>query len=87
MPRPPVVEHTREAALEAARRLFPAIQTGVIPAARQADPKLDEAQLAPQPSQIVPTKLFLALVHIPGAANKRRLHVVTSTGMGWTDTW
>jgi hypothetical protein len=82
-----VVERTREAALEAARRLFPSLREGVVQAARQADPKLDEAQMAPQASQIVPTKLFLAMVHIPGTANRRRLHVVTSRGMGWTDTW
>ena len=83
----PVVERTREAALETARRLFPSIRAGVIQAARQADPKLDEAQIAPQASQIVPTKLLLALVHMPGAANRRRLHVVRSDWMGWTDTW
>jgi putative zinc finger protein len=86
-PRPPARGQTRAEALETARRLFPSIRESLLRANRQVNPQFDEALLTPRESQIVPTRLLLEMVHIPGVSNKRRLHVVTTEGMGWEDTW
>jgi RNA polymerase sigma-70 factor (ECF subfamily) len=84
---PLVVEQTRDAALQTARRLFPTLREPLLQAIRRADPTFDEAQLEPCESQIVPTKLLLEMIHLPGSANKHQLHVVRSDWMGWYDTW
>jgi hypothetical protein len=85
--RPLVVERTREAALQAARQQFPALREAALRYARHSDPNFDAAQLVLRESQIVPTELFLAVVQMPGASNRRPLIVVSSHGMGFFPTW
>jgi hypothetical protein len=85
---PPVRERSREATLEAARQLFPSIRDRLLRAMGHGDARIDETQVIPGESQIVPTELDLIMVHIPGAANGRQLHVVSAAhGMGVRDTW
>jgi hypothetical protein len=73
---PPVREKTREAALQAAQRAFPAVTPEMLQAARQSDPQIDAAQLAPQPAQIFPTELDLVIVYIPGVTKERAIRWV-----------
>jgi hypothetical protein len=85
---PPVLERTRAAALEAARRLFPTIRDRLLRALQRGEAAIDAAEIAPQETQIVPTELNLTMVHIPGDANRRQLHMVTAAhGMGVWNTW
>ena len=85
--RPLVVERTREAALQAARQQFPALREAALRYARHSDPNFDAAQLVLRESQIAPTGLFLAVVQMPGACNRRPLIMVSSHGMGFFPTW
>jgi hypothetical protein len=73
---PPVREKTRDAALQAARRAFPAVTPEMLQAARQDNPQLDAAQLVPQPNQIYPTELDLIIVYIPGLTKERTIRWV-----------
>ena len=66
---PPVREHTREAALQAARRVLPPVTAAMVDAHRRYGPGMTAAKLLPQPEQIAPTELDLVIVYIPGATN------------------
>jgi hypothetical protein len=79
VPRPPVRERTRDAALAAARRAFPAVSEAMVQAARKRDPQIDAARLTPQPEQIYPTELDLVIVYIPGTVTDRPIRVVRVT--------
>jgi hypothetical protein len=75
VPRPPVLERTREAALQAVRRVDPPLRQALLQAARRGNPRLDDSPRAVEDDQIFPTKLNLTIVYIPGATNVRGLHV------------
>jgi hypothetical protein len=64
VPRPVVRERTREAALQALRRVDPQVRAAVLAAAGRNDPRL-LAEPASDEAQIVPTELNLTLVYAP----------------------
>jgi hypothetical protein len=72
---PVVRERTREAALQALRRVDPAVRGAALRLARDADPRL-EAALPDDEAQIVPTERDLVILYIPDLANKRGIHVL-----------
>jgi hypothetical protein len=78
-PLPPVIERTREAALQALRRVDPQIRAAIAQAFQRSDPRADPASLD-DASQIVPTELNLVIIYIPDRANKRRLRAVWGIG-------
>jgi hypothetical protein len=71
-----VQERTREATVQALRRVDPQIREAVLQTMRRIDPRL---QAAPpdEETQIFPTRLSLAVVYIPGGAPARFIHVAT----------
>jgi hypothetical protein len=75
VPRPPVRERTRAAALQAVQRVNPELQQALLRSARRANPRLDDSLRTIEEDQIFPTKLDLTIVYIPGATNVRDLHV------------
>jgi hypothetical protein len=68
---PRIRERTREAALEAARRLDPELRQALLQYMRLITPQIDEAQMVPQDAQIVPTRLGLAFAYIAGTSSDR----------------
>jgi hypothetical protein len=70
---PPVRERTREAALEAARRLFPPVTEAMLEAWRPYAPDITAEKLLPQPDQIAPSELDLVIVYIPGTSTAHRV--------------
>jgi RNA polymerase sigma-70 factor (ECF subfamily) len=74
VPRPPVRERSKEAALQAARRLDPRIRASILEALRQSDPR---AVPTPQVdiSEIYPMRLRLSFIYIPGAMSPRGIHI------------
>lgn len=74
--RPPVRERTREAALQALRRVDPMIREALRQAMRRNDPRV-EAAPPDDEAQIFPTKLGMVIVYIPGASNARPIYVLT----------
>jgi RNA polymerase sigma-70 factor, ECF subfamily len=77
VPRPPVQERTREAALRALGRIDPSIREALIRKGRQADPRVEQAPPSEQ-AQIVPTELRLTIFYIPGARDGRGVHYLYS---------
>jgi hypothetical protein len=87
-PRPMVRERTQEAALQAAQRIAPQVRERMVHAERVLKPDATEADLAPQASQIVPTRLELTVLYIPSASHARLITWTSSTyGRSWTATW
>ena len=82
-PRPTVRERTREAALQAARRIDLAIQQPAVHTIgnHRAQPQPESPVLLEE--QIFPTKLNLTFVYIPGFSNARPLHIVSRHGSHW----
>jgi RNA polymerase sigma-70 factor (ECF subfamily) len=76
VPRPPVRERTRAATLQAIRRVDPALREALLAAACRADPRLPAAPHVVEEDEIVPTRLDLAFVYIPGSTNARPLFEV-----------
>jgi hypothetical protein len=71
----PVRERSREAALAAARRAEPGLREALLKLTRHhqmPDEKVDELLRS---ADVAPTRLYLAIVYVPGAANKHPLHV------------
>jgi RNA polymerase sigma-70 factor (ECF subfamily) len=64
IPRPKVRERTREAALQALRRVDPQVRAAVLAAVGRSDPRL-LAELVSDETQIVPTDLNLTLIYSP----------------------
>jgi hypothetical protein len=64
VPRPKVRERTREAALQALRRVDPQVRAAILAAAGQSEPRL-LAEPPSDESQIVPTELNLTLIYAP----------------------
>jgi hypothetical protein len=75
VPRPTVQERTREAAVQALRRIDPQIRETLLQWARRGDPRVDAAP-PDDPAQIFPTRLNLTFVYIPGDTNARGIHVI-----------
>jgi hypothetical protein len=73
-----VQERTREAALQAVRRIEPRLREALLEAERRVDPQLEPSPRVVEEAQIFPTRLELAIVYIPGASNARKLQVETS---------
>jgi Putative zinc-finger len=68
---PHIRERTREAALEAARRLGPQIRQALLQRMQLISPQIDEAQMVPQDAQITATRLGLAFAYIAGTSSDR----------------
>jgi Putative zinc-finger len=68
---PHIRERTREAALQAARRLDPQIRQALLQYTQLISPQIDEAQMAPLDAQITPTRLGLAFAYIAGTSSDR----------------
>jgi hypothetical protein len=84
---PLVRERTREAALQALRRVDPAIRDAALRLARNADPRL-EAAVPDDEAQIVPTERDLVVLYTPDLANKRGIHVLWGTSDSrWNPGW
>jgi hypothetical protein len=79
VPLPQVRERTREAALQALRRVDPQIREAILRALRRSDPGADSASLD-EAAQIVATELELAIIYIPDSSNKRSIRVVWGNG-------
>jgi hypothetical protein len=84
---PIIRERTREAALQAARRVDGRVIALMLEIARRTDPRFDEGQMIPQEAQIVPTALDLTILYVPGASNRRPIHVVRPDGHLVHETW
>jgi RNA polymerase sigma-70 factor (ECF subfamily) len=74
--RPLVREQTREAALQAVRRIDPSIREALLRALRRKDPRVADTPYAAEEEQILPTQLGLAIAYIPGLTNARGIWVV-----------
>jgi hypothetical protein len=73
VPRPPVQERTREAALQSLRRVDPKVRAAIWEALRHDDPRV--ASPADEAAEIFPTQLNLTILYIPGATNARSFHL------------
>jgi hypothetical protein len=76
VPRPPVVERTREEALAAVRRVDPRLREALLQAVRRADAHR-RGPLRLRAQQIFPTQLDLWCVSMPGPTNERPIDVIT----------
>jgi RNA polymerase sigma-70 factor, ECF subfamily len=83
MPRPPIRERTREAAIEAVRQVAPEIRNRAIHALRDLSGRQDPEPDAPWEAQIFPTTLNLTVIYVPGASNERMVHVAHRNGDSW----
>jgi hypothetical protein len=75
--RPAVRERTREAALQAVRRIDPQIREALLQHARRDDSRVEAGPRAIEEEQIFPTRLDLQFIYIPGASNERAIRVKT----------
>jgi RNA polymerase sigma-70 factor, ECF subfamily len=73
VPRPPLRERTREAALQAARRYIPPFAQPMVKAMRSLTPGVTEAQMIPQETDVVPTTLRLQITYIPGSSHRHAI--------------
>jgi hypothetical protein len=76
--RPIIQERTREAALQAVRRVDPSLREALLAARRRADPRLEASPFVVEEEQIFPTRLDLCFVYVPGATNARGIQLQTS---------
>jgi RNA polymerase sigma-70 factor, ECF subfamily len=84
---PRVQERTREGALQALRRVDPAIREAALRLARAADPRL-EAAPPDDEAQIVATERDLVVLYVPDATNKRSIHVLWGdSDSTWLPGW
>jgi hypothetical protein len=74
--RPPVRARTRQDALAAARRFDPQLQQAMRQVIHRLDPRA-EATTA-EDAEIVPTRLDLTIIYVPGDTNRRPLHILRS---------
>jgi RNA polymerase sigma-70 factor, ECF subfamily len=82
----PIQERTRDAALQAARRLSLPVSEAVLPVLRRSDPQFELARLVPQPDQIVPTELDLKIAYV-FPLNKHRVWQFSTRGEWGQTTW
>jgi RNA polymerase sigma-70 factor, ECF subfamily len=86
-PFPLIRERTREAALQALRRVDPAIREAAQRAANSSDPRL-EAAPPDDEAQIVTTERDLVFLYIPDLTNKRTIHVLWGdSNSNWNPGW
>jgi RNA polymerase sigma-70 factor (ECF subfamily) len=78
VPRPPIQARTREAALQAVRRIDSEIRAALLQAMHRVDSRTDLAPHVVEEDQIFPTKLDMAFVYIPGSASGRPIKVKCS---------
>ncbi len=76
--RPIIQERTREAALQAVRRVDPDLRQALLEAVRRADLRLEPSLSVVEEGQIYPTRLDLCFVYMPGATNARSIQLQTS---------
>jgi hypothetical protein len=86
-PRPPIRERTREAVMQAVRRVDPQIRSKVIHVMRDKRGHQDPEPDTPWEAQIFPTTLNLTFIYIPGATNERMVHIVHLNGDSWHLLW
>jgi hypothetical protein len=75
VPRPVVRERTKEAAIEALRKVDSQLRQATWEAMRRSDPRLPAAP-PDDAAQIYPTQLRLAIVYVPGGTNARDIRVL-----------
>jgi hypothetical protein len=76
--RPVVQGKTREAVLQAVRRVQPRLREALLEAVRRADPGLEPSLYMVEEEQIFPTRLDLCFLYMPGARNARGIQLQTS---------
>ena len=87
IPFPLIRERTREAALQAMRRVDPAIREATLRAARFTDPRL-EAAPPDDEAQIAATERDLVVLYVPDLTNKRSIHVLWGdSNSNWNPGW
>jgi hypothetical protein len=64
-------EKTRAAVLETANRIDPEIRAALLQYLRWLNPQIDEAQMTPRDSQIVPSRLGLVFAYTGGPSSDR----------------
>jgi RNA polymerase sigma-70 factor, ECF subfamily len=77
VPRPRVRERTREAVIEAVRRLDPMIQERALHTGKHPEPPV------PLEAQVFPSELNLTFVYISGASNGPLVHIIHRSGGNW----
>jgi RNA polymerase sigma-70 factor, ECF subfamily len=83
MPRPPIRERTRDAAILAVRQVAKEIRNRAIHTLRDLRGRQDPEPDAPWEAQIFPTTLNLTVIYVPGASNERMVHVAHRNGDSW----
>jgi hypothetical protein len=76
--RPIVQERTREAAVQAVRRVEPHLREALLESVRRGDSRVEASPYAIEEQQIFPTRLDLCFLYMPGATNARGLQLQTS---------
>jgi hypothetical protein len=71
----PVRERTREAALQALRRVDPKVREALWQERRRRDPRLGAAPPDDE-AEIFPTKLSMVILYLPGTSNGRPIHAL-----------
>jgi hypothetical protein len=84
-PRPKVRERTREAALQALRRIDRKLRASIWESRRRDDPGYTPP--ADELAEIQPTTLDLVLIYIPGASHKRPIRIFAAglVSCQWTE--
>jgi RNA polymerase sigma-70 factor, ECF subfamily len=77
VPRPPVRERTRDAAIQAVRRVDPQLRNALLQAMCRADPRVAAAPPSEE-AQVFPSRLDLKIIYVPGATNAREIVVIWS---------
>jgi RNA polymerase sigma-70 factor (ECF subfamily) len=80
--RPPVRERTREAALQAVRRLDPQLREAAVHQLSLPGQAESERPI-PLEEQIFPSELGLTIVYIPGPSNALLMRILNHTGPSW----
>jgi RNA polymerase sigma-70 factor, ECF subfamily len=83
VPRPAVRERTREAALQALRRLDPQLREAAVHSRPLPGAAADSERPIPLEAQIFPTELSLTVVYVPGAANALPIRTQYNGSPSW----
>jgi RNA polymerase sigma-70 factor, ECF subfamily len=86
-PRPALRGRTREAVLEAIRRLDPKIRELAVKTDRFQSSQPDPELPMPLEAQIFPTELSLTFVYFPSGSNTRLIHIVRPNSNYWQLLW
>jgi hypothetical protein len=86
--RPMIRERTREAVLQAVRRLDPEVRTAALHSVRDTiSPPAEAGSLAPLEAQVYPSVLRLTFVYVPGLLNARRIRITSGTMTNYQLSW